>query len=80
MELAETGKQALLVPTPGQTEQLYLADYILQKKWFYCVSQDDLFLPRDIQRAEEYAGLFKPDVTRWSVNNIFSNVLKRVEQ
>ena len=35
MELAELGKkQALLIPTPGQTEQEYLSWYYLQKGWY----------------------------------------------
>ena len=76
MELAETGKQALLVPTPGQTEQIYLAEHMTKKRWFYCVQQNDLFLPRDFENAQEYAGIFKPDVTRFSVNNIFEELLE----
>ena len=80
MELAETGKQALLVPTPGQTEQLYLAEHIMKKRWFYCVPQDDLFLSRDAQHAKNYAGLFKPDVTQWSVNNIFDRIRDHISK
>ncbi len=76
MELAELGKKALLVPTPGQTEQNYLADRVMKKCWYYTVKQTDLKLAADIPKALQYAGLFKPEVTRWSVQNIFDNLIQ----
>jgi hypothetical protein len=39
MELIGLGRTALLVPTPGQTEQEYLARYLEEKGWFSSVSQ-----------------------------------------
>lgn len=75
MELAELGKKALLIPTPGQTEQASLARRSLKKRWFYAVEQETLDLRRDIALARQYAGIFKPGVTAWSVGNIFDNIL-----
>ena len=57
MELAVLGRKALFIPTPGQTEQLYLAEYHFQKANFYRVTQDALNLPEDIERAKEYYGV-----------------------
>jgi UDP-N-acetylglucosamine transferase subunit ALG13 len=42
MELISLNCSALLVPTPGQTEQEYLARYLSAKGWFATVSQKDL--------------------------------------
>jgi hypothetical protein len=42
MELASLGCGALLIPTPGQTEQEYLAKYLSAKGWFTTISQKDL--------------------------------------
>jgi hypothetical protein len=56
MELAELGCRALLIPTPGQTEQEYLADRHLRAGNYYAVTQDRLDLPRDIAIAAEYPG------------------------
>lgn len=42
MELISLGRSALLVPTPGQTEQEYLADRLSQMGWFNCLSQKEL--------------------------------------
>lgn len=42
MELITLGMSALLIPTPGQTEQEYLAEYLSGKGWFCTVSQKDI--------------------------------------
>lgn len=39
MELISLGCNALLVPTPGQTEQEYLARHLARKGWFFYSSQ-----------------------------------------
>ena len=57
MELVALNKKALLIPTPGQTEQVYLADYHRRKGNFYSVSQDELSLAGDVEIASQYRGL-----------------------
>jgi UDP-N-acetylglucosamine transferase subunit ALG13 len=42
MELVSLNCTALLIPTPGQTEQEYLAEYLSEKGWFYTISQLEL--------------------------------------
>ncbi len=44
MDLVRLRQQAVLIPTPGQTEQEYLAKYLMRKKMFYCMDQADLSL------------------------------------
>ena len=39
MELVSLNCNALIIPTPGQTEQEYLAEYLSEKGWFDTVSQ-----------------------------------------
>jgi hypothetical protein len=50
MELLTIGKSALIIPTPGQAEQEYLAGLMAEKGWFTTVRQnglkDDIVLPR----------------------------------
>jgi predicted glycosyltransferase len=41
MDLIALGRSALLIPTPGQPEQKYLAKYLGQKGWFYYSNQDE---------------------------------------
>lgn len=56
LDLAIIRKPALLIPTPGQPEQEYLADELKQKGLFYSVSQDDLLLETDLEKAKDYKG------------------------
>jgi UDP:flavonoid glycosyltransferase YjiC (YdhE family) len=42
MELISLNCSALLIPTPGQTEQEYLAEYLSEKGWFSTVSQRNI--------------------------------------
>jgi uncharacterized protein (TIGR00661 family) len=48
MELISLNCNALLIPTPGQTEQEYLAKYLSGKGWFTMVSQDRLDAGTDL--------------------------------
>jgi UDP:flavonoid glycosyltransferase YjiC (YdhE family) len=54
MDLVSAGKQALLVPTPGQTEQEYLAQSLKAKGWFNSVRQDKIDLLKDIPESLNY--------------------------
>ncbi len=56
MELAELGKLAMLVPTPGQTEQEYLARYHHFGGRFYSVTQQNMNLKADVDLATRYPG------------------------
>jgi len=47
MDLVALNKNALLIPTPGQTEQEYLAVYLSSKKIFQSQSQKDFTLPQN---------------------------------
>jgi len=42
MDLMVLNKRAIMIPTPGQTEQEYLSDLMYRKGWFYTVSQAKL--------------------------------------
>jgi UDP-N-acetylglucosamine:LPS N-acetylglucosamine transferase len=44
MDLVKLKKSAVLVPTPGQKEQEYLADFLSEKKYFVTVPQEDFSL------------------------------------
>ncbi|MEO8763781.1 MAG: glycosyltransferase [Ginsengibacter sp.] len=51
MDLVKIGRNAILVPTPGQTEQEYLAGYLAEKKYFYAVQQNNFSLERALAQA-----------------------------
>jgi hypothetical protein len=70
MELAELGKKALFVPTPGQTEQVYLAQRYLNLGWFHSVPQQELDLKRDTGTAASCSGIPHNFSTADTVKNI----------
>jgi uncharacterized protein (TIGR00661 family) len=57
MDLATLGKQAIFVPTPGQTEQEYLATYLMEKKIFFSMPQDKFDLLYAIEMSRNFPGM-----------------------
>ncbi len=57
MDYAFLGKKAILIPTPGQTEQEYLAKYHQRKGHYYSESQSDFNLGRALEASEHYQGI-----------------------
>ncbi len=55
MDLIKINRNAVLVPTPGQTEQEYLAEYLMKKKYFYCVKQKDFSLINVIDAFKNFS-------------------------
>lgn len=53
MDLTKTGSRAILVPTPGQGEQEYLATYLEQKKYFKSVSQHNFSLSKYVDELNQ---------------------------
>jgi uncharacterized protein (TIGR00661 family) len=51
MELVSLDRSALLVPTPGQTEQEYLAEYLSSKGMFVACTQKNLNRWKEINQA-----------------------------
>jgi hypothetical protein len=41
MDVCKLQKKAIFIPTPGQTEQEYLADHLHQQGWCLKISQED---------------------------------------
>ncbi len=78
MELAELGKRALFIPTPGQTEQEYLARYYAERGYFHAVSQYELDLPRDIERARALPGATFGGETRANVERLYKDLFAPV--
>jgi hypothetical protein len=70
MDLLTIKQKAILVPTPGQTEQEYLATHLFQHHYFYTVSQNHFNLKNEIKKANEFD--FKlPSITEMNRRCIF---------
>jgi UDP-N-acetylglucosamine:LPS N-acetylglucosamine transferase len=57
MDMAAMNKRVLFIPTPGQTEQEYLATYLMEQNRAYSVVQNELNLPNDLLRLLDYKPL-----------------------
>ncbi|MFB6257875.1 MAG: glycosyltransferase [Flavobacteriales bacterium] len=60
MDLAAVGRKAVLIPTPGQSEQEYLALYHDKKRHFLQMQQDRFELKDAMKDMEAYHGVHLP--------------------
>ena len=77
MDLHKLEKKAVFVPTPGQTEQEFLANYLKQKKICYSIHQNDIDLDKIFKKSEEYSGFLnskKNNKIKWEdLFSLFQN-------
>ncbi len=77
MDMVELGKKGLLIPTPGQTEQEYLGEFLEKKGYFYSVREDEIMLKRDVEKAKKYSGYTPEWRTKESVEK-FMKIVKEL--
>jgi hypothetical protein len=63
MELISLNSSALLIPTPGQTEQEYLAVYLSEKGWFSTIPQIKI---KGATSVSQIRGIWTDEITRQS--------------
>ena len=78
MELAELAKKALMIPTPGQTEQEYLGRYYAERGYYHCVSQYELNLAKDIEKARALSGARCASRTQDNVEKLYKDLFAPV--
>ena len=73
MDLQKLQSKAIFVPTPGQTEQEYLAKYLKKRGICFYQKQNEFDLKKVINESENYSGfqtyIAKNKLTVW--NNFF---------
>jgi len=72
MDIAALGKKSILVPTPGQPEQEYLAKYLAQKRFAVCVNQEQFSLSKALQQATH----FEFQINDYPINFNLSSVIR----
>lgn len=77
LDLAACNKGALLIPTPGQTEQEYLAAYLAEKGFFAFSTQSEVHLEKDLDRARQFSG-FPPTGENKLFPEVLQDFLKRI--
>jgi predicted glycosyltransferase len=76
MDLIAMKRTALLVPTPGQTEQEYLAERLSEQQWFSTTSQNDLNAAVITQAADR--SLVIPEFEQVDLNAFLKEFLNRI--
>ena len=76
MDLAARGKNAILIPTPGQTEQEYLAKQFSLKNIFYSSSQKKFKLEDAMRNVSKTKG-FEKENFRSEMEKAVNELLKK---
>ncbi|MBO9199503.1 MULTISPECIES: glycosyltransferase [Niastella] len=76
MDLLKLGKKSILVPTPGQAEQEYVATHLLKEQLAYTVPQSQF----NLQKALEAAGKFRYKLNAWPMEDYKKAIKGLLEQ
>lgn len=76
MDIAAMGKQSILIPTPGQSEQEYLSQYLQQKHWALAGNQDTFDLNQLLAEAKQ----FPYNVSAFKNNRLREEITRLVEK
>ncbi len=79
MDLLAIKRNAILVPTPGQTEQEYLGHYLHEKRWMYTVAQKNFDL-QAAMNAFENAALVLPDIPHTNLREVIKEFLRAMSR
>lgn len=77
MDLAAIGKKAIFIPTPGQTEQVFLAELLDRQHAFLHRDQNDVQLASALEASKRYTGLHlppQPELLREAVAGFLASV------
>jgi uncharacterized protein (TIGR00661 family) len=78
MEILSLRKKSILIPTPGQTEQEYLAERLMKQHWCYSCKQDDDLLSQ-INKAKEFEFKF-PSFEINHLKAVIQDFLQKLEK
>jgi UDP:flavonoid glycosyltransferase YjiC (YdhE family) len=79
MDLIKMRRTAILIPTPGQTEQEYLAHYLNNKKWMYRAPQKKFNLNETLTGFKK-SKLKLPDITDSRLHIILKEFMQTIPE
>jgi predicted glycosyltransferase len=76
MDFTCTGNKAVLVPTPGQTEQEYLANYHKEKGNFFSMNQKNFSLKIALENYNFYSGIYNENNQNYklAIDKLLENI------
>lgn len=78
MDVFKLQKKAILIPTPGQTEQEYLAKHLAKQGWCLTVEQHEFNLQASLKQANFFPFKF-PDLSMDGYKKIIENFLSDIQ-
>ncbi len=79
MDLVTLKRNAILVPTPGQTEQEYLARYMHENKWMFSAPQKNFNLV-NVLNLYQKTNLKLPGIPGSNLNQLVADFLAEVSK
>jgi predicted glycosyltransferase len=79
MDLARLQKKSILIPTPGQTEQQYLAKNLSAKNLALCINQNDFSLVDAVAKAENFSYEPLPQFDNSLLNQAVKDLVKKLQ-
>ncbi len=79
MDIAKLNKRSILIPTPGQVEQEYLANQLALQNFTYCLQQKNFSLVKAIENASHFNYRPFPRYDETKMKSVIGNFVKRVE-
>ncbi len=76
MEMFSLQKKCIFIPTPGQTEQEYLAKHLMKKQWCYTFLQHQPFL-ENIEKARTF-NFTQPNIKPNQFEHVLSDILGKI--
>jgi uncharacterized protein (TIGR00661 family) len=80
MDIAKLRKKSILIPTPAQTEQEYLAGYSEQKKLAVRVSQKDFSLSSALQLAKSFLYMLPGTGKESGLNKVIGQLVQSLQK
>ncbi len=80
MDLMTLQKKCILIPTPGQTEQEYLAGHLMKNSMAYCMPQIDFHLQTALKKAASFSYKFSDIETSSLLSDAISELLIRTRK
>lgn len=78
MDLAALEKSAILIPTPGQTEQEYLAKYFHENGTFLSQNQKDIDLEKALKEVDRFSGFKSDRKNEYPLKSAVSDLLNKL--
>ena len=79
MDIAKLNKRSILIPTPGQAEQEYLATSLAEKNLAYCTTQKSFSLVKALEDAKRFTYRSFPVYDDVKLKTVIRNFVKQLE-